>query len=104
MRGSFTGTVDGGKQNGAPISTLELASGASIGTLNGLGSQFTDFTSSPFTINTAAPSRDSALLGFGATATFDNSLTLYLNYLADVALGTQDNFSQTVVGGIKAQF
>jgi uncharacterized protein with beta-barrel porin domain len=71
---------------------------------SGITSQFTDFTSSPFTINTAAPSRDSALLGFGATATFDNSLTLYLNYLADVDLGTQDNFSQTVVGGIKAQF
>ncbi len=40
----FTGTVTGGNTIGAAsISTLELASGASAGTLTGLGSQFIDF-------------------------------------------------------------
>jgi len=41
---SFTGTVDGGNTIGAAhISTLELASGASAGTLSGLGTQFINF-------------------------------------------------------------
>ena len=36
----FTGTVNGGNTiGGASISTLELASGASAGTLSGLGSK-----------------------------------------------------------------
>jgi hypothetical protein len=41
---SFTGVVDGGNTFGAPsISTLELASSASAGTLNGFGSQYINF-------------------------------------------------------------
>ena len=41
---TFTGTVDGGNTIGAAsISTLELASGASAGTLSGLGTQYIDF-------------------------------------------------------------
>ena len=41
---AFTGGVDGGNTIGAAsISTLELASGASAGTLAGLGTQFTHF-------------------------------------------------------------
>ena len=41
---SFAGTVDGGNTIGATaISTLELASAASAGTLSGLGTQFLDF-------------------------------------------------------------
>jgi hypothetical protein len=41
---SFTGLVDGGNAPGGSIvSTLELASSASAGTLTGLGTQFVDF-------------------------------------------------------------
>jgi T5SS/PEP-CTERM-associated repeat protein len=41
---AFTGTVTGGNTIGATaVSTLELASGASAGTLSGLGTQFIDF-------------------------------------------------------------
>jgi uncharacterized protein YhjY with autotransporter beta-barrel domain len=65
-------------------------------------SSFSDFVSNPFTIQTAAPSRDSALIGVGLTATLNNSLALYLNYMADV--GASDYFAQTVVGGLKARF
>jgi hypothetical protein len=40
----FSGTVDGGNTIGAThVSTLELASGASTGTLNGFGGQYIDF-------------------------------------------------------------
>ena len=40
----FSGMVTGGNTIGsAVVSTLELASGASAGTLSGLGTQFIDF-------------------------------------------------------------
>ena len=68
----------------------------------GITSSFNDFSASPFTIQTAAPSRDSALVGLGLNATLSTSLTLYLNYLADV--GASDYFAQSVVGGLKARF
>jgi outer membrane autotransporter protein len=55
-----------------------------------------------FTIQTNSPSRDSALIGVGMTATLSNSLALYLNYLADV--GADDYWAQSVVGGFKARF
>ncbi|HEV3271447.1 MAG TPA: autotransporter domain-containing protein [Candidatus Methylacidiphilales bacterium] len=69
---------------------------------SGITSSFNDFSSSPFTIETAAPSRDSALIGCGLTATLSDSLALYINYLADV--GADDYFAQSVVGGFKARF
>ena len=55
-----------------------------------------------FTTATAAPSRDSALIGVGMTATLSNSMALYLNYLADV--GADEYWAQSVVGGFKARF
>jgi len=69
---------------------------------SGITSSFSDFGSSSFTINTAAPSRDSALIGLGLTATLSNSLALYLNYIADV--GADDYWAQSVVTGFKARF
>jgi outer membrane autotransporter protein len=69
---------------------------------SGITSTFSDFSASPFTIQTAAPSRDSALIGVGLTATLSTSMALYLNYFADV--GASDYFAQSVVGGLKARF
>ncbi len=69
---------------------------------SGITSQFNIPGSGAFTINTAAPSRDSALLGCGLTATFNSSMSFYLNYLADV--GASDYFAQSIVGGFKARF
>ena len=69
---------------------------------SGITSQFNIPGTTPFSIQTAAPSRDSALLGLGMTATLDNSMVLYLNYLADV--GAADYFAQSVEGGFKARF
>ncbi len=69
---------------------------------SGITSQFSVPGSTPFTIQTAAPARDSALIGFGSTAILNNSMTLYLNYLANV--GVQDYFAQSVEGGFKARF
>ena len=69
---------------------------------SGITSSFADFTASPFTTQTASPSRDSALISLGLTATLNNSLAFYLNYIADV--GANDYWAQSVVGGIKARF
>lgn len=69
---------------------------------SGITSQFNIPGSGAFTINTAAPSRDSALIGCGLTATINGSMSLYLNYLADV--GASDYFAQSIVGGIKTRF
>ena len=69
---------------------------------SGITSQFNIPGTPPFLIQTAAPSRDSALLGCGLTATLDNSTVLYLNYLTDV--GAADYFAQSVEGGFKVSF
>jgi autotransporter-associated beta strand protein len=69
---------------------------------SGITSQFNIPGSNPFTIQTAAPSRDSALIGFGGTATLDNSMAFYLDYLLNVS--EQDYFAQSIEGGFKARF
>jgi len=69
---------------------------------SGITSQLNVPGTGAFTIQTAAPSRDSALMTLGATATLDNSMALYLNYLANV--GAQSYFAQSVEGGFKARF
>ncbi|HUD60146.1 MAG TPA: Hint domain-containing protein [Acetobacteraceae bacterium] len=73
---TFTGAVDGGNTIGAAqVSTLELASGASAGTLSGLGTQFIDFAQS--TIDVSANwilSGDNTLVA-GATLTNSGTLT-----------------------------
>ena len=48
------------------------------------------------------PGRDSGLIGLGVTATFDGSMNLYLNYLAEI--GGEDYFVQSIEGGLKASF
>jgi len=69
---------------------------------SGITSQFNIPGSGAFTIQSAAPNRDSALLGFGVNMVVNNNMGLYLNYLADV--GTDDFLAQSVEGGFKARF
>ncbi len=71
----FSGTVDGGNTIGASFaSTLELASGASAGTLNSLGSQFIHFAN--ITVDAgAAWSIASGSIGSGYTITDAGTLT-----------------------------
>ena len=72
---TFTGAVDGGNTIGAAqVSTLELASGASAGTLSGLGTQFIDFAQS--TIDAGANWTLSGANTLVAGATLTNSGTL----------------------------
>jgi uncharacterized protein with beta-barrel porin domain len=68
----------------------------------GLTSQFDIPGTTPFAIQGTHPGRDSALVGIGASATFDNDLALYLNYIAEVS--TDDYLVQSVQGGLKASF
>ena len=68
----------------------------------GITSNFQAYGTGPFTIQTAAPTKDSALLGAGLTATLNNSLCFYLDYMADVGGG--DYLAQSIVGGVKASF
>jgi uncharacterized protein YhjY with autotransporter beta-barrel domain len=55
-----------------------------------------------FSIQGSNPGRNSALIGLGLTATLDNDMSLYLDYLAEV--GGDDYFVQSVEGGLKASF
>ena len=87
----FSGTVRSGNPFGATaVSTLELASGASAGTLSGLGSQFLNFASiavdagatwslSPNTIVSGQTLNNAGTLGAGVTlaggATVTNAMT-----------------------------
>jgi uncharacterized protein YhjY with autotransporter beta-barrel domain len=68
----------------------------------GITSSFSDYPTTPFTIQAASVSRDSALLGTGLTATFGSVLSLSLNYTADVNTG--DYFAQTIMAGFNARF
>jgi collagen type I alpha len=77
--GVFLGAVDGGNTIGSTIvSTLELASAASVGTLAGLGTQFIDFAQvtidagAAWTLQLPNPSgAHSSIGGFGADDTMD---------------------------------
>jgi uncharacterized protein YhjY with autotransporter beta-barrel domain len=68
----------------------------------GITSQLSIPGTTPFTIQTATTGKDSALIGTGVTVTLDNSMAIYLNYLADV--GEHDFLAQSIVGGFKASF
>ena len=71
----FSGTVDGGNTIGAAtVSTLELASSASAGTLSGLGTQFIRFAG--VTVDTGANWTLSATNTVAAGVTLTNAGTL----------------------------
>jgi Hint domain len=76
---AFTGVVNGGNKLGATVaSTLELASGASVGTLSGIGSQFVDFgsigldASASWKVNGGVPSGETIAFASGADLQFAN--------------------------------
>jgi hypothetical protein len=72
---TFSGTVDGGNTIGAAsISTLELTSGASAGTLSGLGTQFIDFAR--VTIDSGSAWTLGGVNSLAAGATLSNAGTL----------------------------
>jgi hypothetical protein len=72
----FSGTVDGGNTIGAAsISTLELASSASAGTLSGLGTQFIHFANITVDANAAWTLSNANTLAAGATLAAAGALT-----------------------------
>jgi hypothetical protein len=72
----FTGLVDGGNTIGASlVSTLELASGASAGTLGGLGSQFVHFAQITIDANANWAVSGANTLVAGAKLTNSGTLT-----------------------------
>ena len=84
----FNGTVSGGNTIGATaVSTLELASGASVGTLSGLGTQFVNF---------AAVTVDAGAAWVLASG---NSLVPNQTLLVDGTLTNQASLSQSITLG-----
>ncbi len=72
----FSGSVDGGNViGGTPISTLELASGASAGTLSSLGTQFINFAQTTVDANANWILSGTNSLVAGATLTNSGTLT-----------------------------
>jgi hypothetical protein len=75
---TFTGTVSGGNTIGAAtISTLELASAASVGTLSGLGSRYVNFAR--ITVDSGASWQMTGSNTLAAGGSITNSGTLELN-------------------------
>jgi fibronectin-binding autotransporter adhesin len=90
----FSGTVDGGNTIGATaVSTLELASGASAGTLSNLGT-FVDFAAITIDADAAWTLTGAATLGSGVSLTNDGTL------FGSITLGLDGLLSNngTVVG------
>ena len=80
----FTRTVDGGNGVGAAaVSTLELASAASSGTLTGLGSQYVDFAQTTIDSGASWTLTGSNALVAGTTLTNSGTLTLDSASLTD---------------------
>ena len=72
----FVGTVDGGNPNGPAVSVLELASGASNGTISGIGTQFIGFDAIAIDPGSqwvlAGANSGIANITFGTAATLEN--------------------------------
>ncbi len=85
----FKGTVNGGNAIGAAvISTLELASGASSGTLSGLGTQFINFVQTTVGIGATWTLTGTNSVGSGATIANYGSLKLFGASLTDYGVLT----------------
>ena len=83
----FSGTVDGGNTIASSIvSTLELASGSSAGTLTGLGAQFIDFAQTTIDAGAAWTFTSSNYLTAGTTLTNFGTLTAFNGTLTGAGL------------------
>jgi uncharacterized protein YhjY with autotransporter beta-barrel domain len=67
----------------------------------GITANFQNLPTGSFLTPLSTPAQDSALLGCGLTATLNNSMAFYLNYLADVS---DDYLAQSIIVGVKASF
>ena len=98
--GAFSGIVDGGNTLGATsVSTMELASGASAGTLNSLGSQFIHFSN--ITVDSGASwTVASGSIGSGYTITDAGTLTNAATLGSAVTLGSGARLTNAAAGTI----
>ena len=67
-----------------------------------INSTFTNLGGGQFIFNTAGPSRDSALLGLGASGYVTRNISLFLNY--ETQVGDHSQFAQTVMAGVAVNF
>ncbi|MGC9261331.1 MAG: autotransporter domain-containing protein, partial [Phycisphaerae bacterium] len=63
---------------------------------------FTSLGSGSFLYNTPGPSRDSALLGLGASGYLTKNVSLFVNY--ETQVGDKNQFAQTVMAGVAVNF
>ncbi len=63
---------------------------------------FTQLGGGNFIYNTAGPSRDSALLGLGASGYINQQISLFVNY--ETQVGDHRQFAQTVMAGVAVSF
>jgi autotransporter-associated beta strand protein len=63
---------------------------------------FTQLGGGSFLYSTAGPSRDSALLGLGASGYLTKNVSLFVNY--ETQVGNHNQFAQTVMAGVAVSF
>jgi uncharacterized protein YhjY with autotransporter beta-barrel domain len=68
----------------------------------GISSQFNTAGLGSFSVRTANPSRDSAIIDFGLDADIDRTWTLFADYIAQA--GQENYFGQSVQAGVKITF
>ena len=92
----FVGAVSGGNPIGATaVSTIELASAATTGTLSGLGTQFTNFAATTIDTGASWTLTGTNTQAAGTTLTNNGTLTLLNTTLADA--GTIINNGRIVI-------
>jgi outer membrane autotransporter protein len=69
---------------------------------NGITSQFNQIGAGSFTVQTARPDRDSALIDVGLNADVAENVTLFTDYQTEA--GEDNYFSQSVQAGVKISF
>jgi len=67
-----------------------------------INASFTQLGGGNFIYNTAGPSRDSALLGLGASGYINKQISLFVNY--ETQVGDHRQFAQTVMAGVAVSF
>ncbi|MGC8553318.1 MAG: autotransporter outer membrane beta-barrel domain-containing protein [Phycisphaerae bacterium] len=73
-----------------------------LNTSRAITSSFTQLGGGSFLYNTPAPSRDSALLGLGASGYLTKNMSLFVNY--ETQIGDHNQFAQTVMAGVALRF